>query len=56
MEPMDNYVCTACSWVYMPKRGDSEGCIPQNTSFEDLPSDWLCPMCGVSKEMFIKEE
>ena len=56
MEPTNNYVCTACNWVYMPKRGDSEGCIPPNTPFEDLPVDWLCPMCGVGKEIFIKEE
>lgn len=53
---MDNYVCDACGWVYMPERGDSEGGIVPGTSFEDLPEDWVCPLCGVGKEMFSKEE
>lgn len=53
---MYKYVCDACSWVYDPERGDSEGGIVPNTPFEDLPDDWVCPVCGVGKEMFTKEE
>ncbi len=52
---MNKYICDACGWLYDPKRGDSEGGIPQNTSFNELPNDWLCPMCGAGKEMFTKE-
>lgn len=52
---MDNYVCDACGYVYMPANGDPEGGIPAGTAFEDLPEDWVCPLCGVGKEMFTKE-
>ncbi len=53
---MDNYVCTICGWVYIPSRGDSEGCIPKDTPFEELPPEWVCPVCGVTKDMFNKEK
>lgn len=52
---MENYVCGACNWVYMPEKGDPEGGISPGTSFDDLPEDWVCPICGVSKDMFTKE-
>ncbi|MFC1752899.1 rubredoxin [Thermoproteota archaeon] len=42
---MDKYVCTACGWVYDPAENN-------NVSFADLPEDWLCPVCGVGKDMF----
>ncbi len=45
---MDKYVCTACMWVYDPKEHD-------NVAFEDLPDDFVCPICGVTKDMFEKE-
>lgn len=49
---MDKYVCTICDYVYDPEDGDPENGIPAGTSFDDLPDDWLCPVCGVSKEDF----
>ena len=52
---MEKYVCDACGWVYDPAIGDPEGGIPAGTPFEELPSDWVCPLCGVGKEMFTKE-
>lgn len=55
MLTLDKYVCDACGWLYDPQRGDSEGGIPGGTPFEDLPDDWVCPICGVGKEMFTKE-
>jgi rubredoxin len=51
---MDKYVCTICDYVYDPENGDPENGIAPGTSFEDLPDDWLCPVCGVSKSDFEK--
>ena len=53
---MDKYQCTACPYVYDPEVGDPEGGIPPGTRFEDLPEDWVCPLCGVGKDMFEKIE
>lgn len=52
---MQKYVCTVCGYVYDPAKGDPEGDIPPNTSFEDLPDDWVCPVCGSGKDMFEPE-
>ncbi len=52
---MDKYVCGPCGYVYDPEEGDPENEIDPGTSFEDLPEDWECPICGASKEDFEKE-
>ncbi len=52
---MDKYVCQACGYVYDPEKGDPDNGIPAGTKFEDLPDDWCCPYCGVSKEFFKKQ-
>lgn len=52
---MDKYVCTVCGWIYDPAVGDPENGIASGTSFADLPEDWLCPECGVGKNMFEPE-
>jgi rubredoxin len=49
------YVCELCGYEYNPKTGDPENGIDENTDFEDLPDDWVCPLCGASKEDFTKE-
>lgn len=48
----DKYVCSVCGYVYDPEAGDPERGIPAGTPFEDLASDWTCPVCGVGKESF----
>lgn len=53
---MDKYVCSICGYVYDPAQGDSENGIPPGTSFDDLPEDWVCPVCGADKSEFEKEE
>jgi len=55
-DSMDRYVCSVCGYVYDPAGGDPEYGIEPGTSFEDLPDDWTCPVCGVSKDEFEKEE
>lgn len=54
-EKMDKYVCTVCGYVYDPEKGDPDGGIAPGTKFEDIPDDWVCPVCGVSKNDFKKE-
>lgn len=51
---MDKYICTVCDWVYDPEIGDPEHGIAPCTKFEDIPDDWVCPLCGVGKEDFEK--
>ncbi len=53
---MDKYVCGPCGYVYDPAEGDADGGIEPGTAFEDLPEDWVCPVCGASKDEFEKEE
>lgn len=49
---MKKYVCTACGYVYDPVVGDPDSGIQPGTAFEDIPDDWVCPLCGVGKDMF----
>ncbi|HAS04372.1 MAG TPA: rubredoxin [Dehalococcoidia bacterium] len=51
---MGKYVCTVCGWVYNPAVGDPDSGITAGTAFEDIPEDWVCPVCGISKDMFEK--
>lgn len=50
------YRCTVCGYVYDPELGDPEHLVDPGTSFEDLPEDWKCPVCSVSKEYFVEVE
>ncbi len=52
----DIYECTVCGYRYDPAKGDPEHSIPPGTSFEDLPDDWVCPVCGATKDQFEKVE
>lgn len=52
---MDKYLCTVCGYVYDPAEGDPDHGIAPGTKFEDIPDDWVCPICGVGKEDFVKE-
>lgn len=50
------YVCELCGYEYNARLGDLDNGIDENTDFEDLPADWVCPLCGASKEDFIPEQ
>lgn len=52
---MKKYVCNVCGWVYDEELGDAENGIAPGTKFEDLPEDFVCPLCGVGKEDFSEE-
>ena len=49
---MKKYVCNLCGYVYDPAEGDPDSDVASGTAFEDLPDDWVCPVCGASKEDF----
>ena len=49
---MKSYECTACGYVYDPEQDDPDAGVKPGTPFEELPDDWVCPNCGVGKEMF----
>ena len=49
---MKKYVCTVCGYEYDPAVGDSAAGIAPGTAFEDLPGDWVCPLCGADKTLF----
>jgi rubredoxin len=49
---MKKYVCSVCGYVYNPADGDPDSGIQPRTAFEDLPEDWVCPVCGAGKDSF----
>jgi rubredoxin len=58
MEPqntpkLQKYECSECFYEYNPETGDSEFNLPAGVAFEDLPDDWVCPLCGAPKSAFV---
>ncbi len=52
---MKVYICQVCGYVYDPEDGDPENGVMPGTPFEDLPDDWVCPICGADKSAFEPE-
>ena len=52
---MEKYVCNVCGFVYDPEKGDADAGIAPGTKWEDVPEDYVCPLCGVGKDMFDKQ-
>ena len=50
----ETYVCDLCGYEYDPAKGDPDNGIAPGTSFNDLPEDWVCPLCGIGKENISK--
>ena len=46
------YICINCGYIYDPAAGDPANGVAPGTAFEDLPGDWVCPICYVSRENF----
>ena len=49
---MKKYECNTCGYIYDPEVGDPDSGIEPGTAFEDIPDDWVCPLCGVGKDDF----
>ncbi len=45
--------CTVCGHVYDPVEGDPDSGIAPGTLFEDIPDDWRCPICQVTKDDYV---
>lgn len=49
---MRRWRCTVCGFIYDPTKGDPDGGIVPGTPFEEIPADWVCPVCGAAKGLF----
>lgn len=52
---MTKYVCSICGYIYDEAAGIPEADIAPGTKWEDLPEDWVCPLCGAAKSDFEKQ-
>jgi rubredoxin len=50
---MEKYKCVICGYLYDPEEGDPAGGIEREIPFIDLPSDYICPICGAGKDEFL---
>ncbi len=48
------YICS-CGYVYDPVKGDPENGVAPGTAWEEVPEEWLCPVCGLGKDFFVEE-
>ncbi|MEG2341597.1 MAG: rubredoxin [Bacilli bacterium] len=53
---MSKYICPICGFIYDEAKGIPEAGIPSNTSWEQIPTNWTCPLCGAAKADFILDE
>ncbi len=51
---MEKWICIPCDYIYDPEVGDVDSGVLPGTKFEDIPEDWVCPICGVGKDQFEK--
>lgn len=52
LAPYRQYICHACGLIYDEAKGDTDSGLAPGTRFEDIPDDWACPLCGVTKADF----
>ena len=53
---MKKYVCDVCGYIYDEAAGDLDNGIEPGTKLEDVPEDFVCPLCGVGKDQFSEVE
>jgi rubredoxin len=51
---MEKWKCLACEYIYYEEKGDPDNGVNPGTKFEDIPDDWVCPVCGAGKDQFGK--
>lgn len=49
------FVCSVCGYIYDPAEGCEEAGIAPGTEWTSVPEDFVCPVCGVGKDMFEEE-
>jgi rubredoxin---NAD+ reductase len=52
LAPYQSYLCDACGYIYHEADGDPDGGLPPGTRYADIPDDWSCPLCGITKADF----
>lgn len=52
---MKKYVCLVCGYIYDEVDGDPDNGVAPGTVWKDVPEDWVCPVCGASKDEFEEE-
>ncbi|MCI2048098.1 MAG: rubredoxin [Lachnospiraceae bacterium] len=52
---MKKYVCSLCGFVYDEAAGIPDSGIAAGTKWEDVPADFVCPLCGAGKDAFNEE-
>lgn len=52
---MKKYVCEVCGYIYDEELGDPDNGIAPGTPWEEVPDDYVCPLCGVGKDQFTEE-
>lgn len=53
---MGKWECSICGYIYDPDVGDPENGVDPGTPFDQLPDDWVCPICRASKDEFNEVE
>ena len=53
---MGKFVCSVCGYVYNPVMGDRSNGVAAGTSFDKIPENWVCPVCGKNKNNFSQEK
>jgi rubredoxin len=52
MSDYKKYECVICGFIYDEAEGLPDDGIAAGTRWEDIPEDWECPDCGISKADF----
>ena len=50
------YVCDICGYIYDPEAGEPDSGVAAGTKWENVPEDFVCPLCGVGKDQFSPAE
>ncbi|HHU71067.1 MAG TPA: rubredoxin [Clostridiales bacterium] len=53
---MKKFECMVCGYIYEEELGDPDNGVDAGTKWEDVPEDWVCPVCGVGKDEFNEVE
>ena len=51
---MNKYECTVCGYIFDEAEGDPDNGVAAGTKWDDVPADWVCPLCGAAKDSFQK--
>jgi rubredoxin len=51
---MEQWQCSVCGYIYDPEKGDPDNGVDPGTPFGKVSDDWVCPVCGATKDQFEK--